>query len=519
VAVPGLPCARLANEGSAVVSGQYDLVILAAGMGSRFGGLKQVQPVGPAGELIIEYSVYDALRAGFSRLVLVIRRDIEAEFRATIGRRLESRMEVSYVFQETDRVGANPLPRGISNRTKPWGTAHAVLAARDAVRGPFAVINADDFYGAAGYLALARHFAASPDYALVGYPLKQTLSDFGTVSRGVCAIDGDGRLRSITELTGIGKTAAGVRYADAAGTTGTLTGDEIVSMNFWGFTPGVFPQLERLFAAFLAGNAGDPKAEFYLPTAISTLNERGEARVALLRSRDAWFGLTHRDPGRDRRGPGPGRVAAPAPARAGASARRPRPSSVLPSRMRGIIHSGLPGGAGSRCSRASAGRSSASRAWARLKRKSSLSGCCATSAANCADRMLSRRTGPRRGVVQAAALVGAVDELGRRLGFGGRCRDPAISSLGDKAGDAVAAEQVAVVGQDGVGGAFASSGGGWPMQRVRALRFSISMADRLAAGGPLLQLVLDGVVAGELLEDPWCAGARRRSRPRGRCAA
>jgi NDP-sugar pyrophosphorylase family protein len=262
----------------------FDLVILAAGLGSRFGGLKQVQPVGPAGELIIEYSAYDALRAGFGRLVLVIRKDIEADFRATIGRRLESRMDVDYVFQETE-----------AGRTKPWGTGHAVLAAREAVKRPFAVINADDFYGAAGYRTLAAHFASSADYAMVGYPLKQTLSEFGTVSRGLCATDATGRLQSITEITKIEKTAAGARFVEVGGTTKALTGEEIVSMNFWGFTPLVFPQLERLFADFQARSAADPKAEFYLPTALSTLNERGEATVALLKSSDAWFGITYRE--------------------------------------------------------------------------------------------------------------------------------------------------------------------------------------------------------------------------------
>ncbi len=253
-------------------------------MGSRFGGLKQVQPVGPAGELIIEYSVYDALRAGFDRLVLVIRRDIEADFRATIGRRLEARMEVRYVFQET-----------APGRTKPWGTGHAVLAARDAVRRSFAVINADDFYGAAGYRALTAHFAGSPDYAMVGYPLQQTLSDFGTVSRGLCATDASGRLQSITEITKIAKTVGGARYLHGDGTPGTLSGNEFVSMNFWGFTPQVFPQLEKLFADFRAINSRDPQAEFYLPVAISTLNEQGAAKVTLLKSSDAWFGLTYRE--------------------------------------------------------------------------------------------------------------------------------------------------------------------------------------------------------------------------------
>lgn len=279
----------------------YDLVILAAGMGSRFGGLKQVQPVGPHGELIIEYSIFDALRAGFDRLVLVIRKDIEADFRATIGRRLESRMAVDYVFQEIDDVPrmdggrSKTAPLQIAARTKPWGTGHAVLAARDVVKRPFAVINADDFYGAAGYRALAAHFAKSRDCALVGYPLRQTLSEHGTVSRGICAIEGPDRLRSITELTKIEKTADGARYTDADGLAHRLTGEETVSMNFWGFTPAVLPQLQGLFEEFLAARGADPKAEFYLPTALSTLNERGAANIALLRSEDAWFGITYRE--------------------------------------------------------------------------------------------------------------------------------------------------------------------------------------------------------------------------------
>jgi dTDP-glucose pyrophosphorylase len=271
----------------------YDLVILAAGIGSRFGGLKQVQPVGPAGELIIEYSIFDARRAGFDRLVLVIRKDIEKDFRAIIGQRLEARMDVQYVFQEIAALPAGHKPP--AGRTKPWGTGQAVLAARAAVRRPFAVINADDFYGASAYRVLAGHFAASKDYAMVGYPLKQTLSEFGAVSRGLCATDEAGRLRRITEITRIEKTAAGAKYAEASGLVHLLSGDEAVSMNFWGFTPAVFPQLEKLFGQFLASSAGDPKAEFYLPTALSALIERSEAKVTLLKSDDAWFGITHRE--------------------------------------------------------------------------------------------------------------------------------------------------------------------------------------------------------------------------------
>ena len=170
-----------------------------------------------------------------------------------------------------------------------------MLAARHAVQRPFAVINADDFYGAAGYLALAEHFRHSPQYAMVGYPLRQTLSEHGMVSRGVCTTDAGGRLQQITEITRIEPEDAGARFTDAAGAVQRLTGDETVSMNFWGFTPAVFGQLEQLFTRFLAERGTDPKAEFYLPTALSELNRRGAASVALLRSADAWFGLTYRE--------------------------------------------------------------------------------------------------------------------------------------------------------------------------------------------------------------------------------
>ncbi len=288
-----LPCITKIHQCFSVATPSYDLVILAAGMGSRFGGLKQVQPVGPSGELIIEYSIYDAIRAGFTRLVLVIRKDIEADFRASIGKRLESRMDVRYVFQEVDALPAGY--KALAGRTKPWGTGHAVLVAREAVQRPFAVINADDFYGASAYTALTAHFSTSPNYALVGYPLRQTLSEHGMVSRGLCVTDDAGRLQSITELTKIAKTEHGAKYAEADGLVHLLSGLEIVSMNFWGFTPAVFPQLEKSFTAFLEKNARDPMAEIYLPTAISSLIGRRETEVALLRSADSWFGITYRE--------------------------------------------------------------------------------------------------------------------------------------------------------------------------------------------------------------------------------
>ena len=202
-------------------------------------------------------------------------------------------MEVQYVYQEIDALPAGfKAPAG---RTKPWGTGHAVLVAREAVRRPFAAINADDFYGAGGYRSLAGHFARSDHYAMVGYPLKQTLSEHGTVSRGLCTTDAAGRLQRITEITKIEKSAHGARYTDPAGAGHGLTGDEIVSMNFWGLRPAVFSQLEAQFRDFLQKKSGDLKAEFYLPTTLSALNERHETAIDLLPSDDAWFGITCRE--------------------------------------------------------------------------------------------------------------------------------------------------------------------------------------------------------------------------------
>jgi hypothetical protein len=271
-------------------------------MGSRFGGLKQVAPIGPGGELIIEYSAYDARRAGFGRVVFVIRRDIEKDFRAAIGSRLESKMEVAYAFQEP---GDLPAPHSaVPGRMKPWGTGQAAIAAEPAVRGPFAVINADDFYGAAAYGELAGHFRGAgseastgrPAYALVGYPLRQTLSEHGAVNRGICAVDAAGRLTGIDEVLKIERTTAGrARHPLAWGGWGELSGEEIVSMTCFGFTPVFFGQLRGLFADFLAKYGRSETAEFYLPVAVGTLVQAGYADVHLLKSEDAWFGMTYRE--------------------------------------------------------------------------------------------------------------------------------------------------------------------------------------------------------------------------------
>jgi dTDP-glucose pyrophosphorylase len=270
------------------------LLVLAAGMGSRYGGLKQIDPVGPAGETIIDYSIYDALRAGFGKLVFVIRRDFEQSFRDIVGRRFEQRLPVQYVFQELADLppGFSPPP----NRSKPWGTAHALLAGQSAVQEPFAAINADDFYGAQSFRLLAGHLSSGGvDFAMAAFVLRHTLSDFGIVSRGVCHAGPDGYLQSVVEMTRLERDGAGAKNTDAAGHVTKLTGDAAVSMNCWGFTPAVFPALRAKFAAFLEKSGQDEKAEFYIPSAVNEWVESGQARVKVLRTGAPWFGVTYKE--------------------------------------------------------------------------------------------------------------------------------------------------------------------------------------------------------------------------------
>ena len=281
------------------------LLVLAAGMGSRYGGLKQIDPVGPSGETVLDYAVFDALRAGFGRVVFVIRRDFEQVFREQIGTKYAGRVEVDYVFQALEA-----LPEGDSvpaGREKPWGTGHAVWCAREAVRGPFAVINADDFYGADSFAQLAKFLTsavASPrgfdpmsghrtprsmaaQFAMVGFTLANTLSEHGAVARGLCATGAGGLLESITEQTGILAADVGVKRK--------FSGKETVSMNCWGFTPALFAGLDRQFHEFFAARGSDSKAEFYLPAAVSEMISRHEATVRVLPTGSAWFGVTYRD--------------------------------------------------------------------------------------------------------------------------------------------------------------------------------------------------------------------------------
>ncbi len=268
---------------------QPTLLVMAAGMGSRYGGLKQLDAVGPGGETIIDYSIHDALRTGFARLVFVIRRDIETPFREAISRKFEKRIALEYVFQELDK-----LPPGFAvpaGRTKPWGTTHAILLAEEAVREPFAAINADDFYGRESFQVMADFLrAGGGDYAMVGYTLRNTLSEHGSVSRGVCECDADGYLQAVTELTKIEKQGRGAQAESRA-----LSGDELVSMNFWGFTPALFPQLLTRFEEFLRRSGRELKSECYIPTTVNELVASGTARVKVLRTPTSWLGVTYQE--------------------------------------------------------------------------------------------------------------------------------------------------------------------------------------------------------------------------------
>ena len=257
-----------------------------------------MEPVGPGGEAVLDYAVFDARRAGFGKFIFVIRREIEQDFRETFGRRFARHVNVDYAFQQLDMV---PTGRcAPPDRTKPWGTAHAVLCAAPVLDRPFAVINADDFYGAESFRALARFLTQSPSvnpdlFAMVGFQLDRTLSEHGTVARGLCQVDTEGFLTSVEELTAIESQPIGARNKEADGTYRDLTGQEIVSMNCWGFTLGVLGGLRRLFGEFLARNQGNLKAEFYLPNAINALMQEKWARVKVLPTPCHWFGVTYRE--------------------------------------------------------------------------------------------------------------------------------------------------------------------------------------------------------------------------------
>ncbi len=271
------------------------LVIMAAGMGSRYGGLKQVEPVGPAGEIVMDYSIFDALRAGFGKVVFVIRKDFADAFTASVAARWAARAAGwQCVFQQLADVPAGyAVP---AERAKPWGTAHAVYAARTAVHEPFAVINADDFYGAESFRALAGHLAGlsatATDYCMVGFRIANTLSDNGQVSRGVCHMAADGSLDAIVERQQVEKSGGGARCVEE-GRVLELPADTPVSMNCWGFTPTLFPVLEQEFKGFLAGSGNHLKAEFQLPSVVAAAIRCGAARVRVLATSAKWLGVTY----------------------------------------------------------------------------------------------------------------------------------------------------------------------------------------------------------------------------------
>lgn len=269
------------------------LLVLAAGLGSRYGGLKQLEAVGPSGATLLDYAVYDAARAGFGAVVFVVRPEMDPAFSDQVLPRFVGRVAVRTVHQRFDAPPGFAIPAG---RTKPWGTAHAVLAAADVLREPFAVVNADDFYGRESYAAIAAHLrapqpAGKPAYTVVGFPLSRTVSDAGPVNRAVCHTSPEGWLESVSEVVHIAADGRGGFAGEEEGRPRRFTGAELVSMNMWGFTPDIFPQLREGFEAFLAG---EPAArEYLIPSVVQGLIARGEAKVRVLATDSTWTGMTH----------------------------------------------------------------------------------------------------------------------------------------------------------------------------------------------------------------------------------
>lgn len=275
------------------------LVIMSAGIGSRYGGLKQIDPIGPSGEIIIDYSLFDAIKAGFRRIVFIISKRIEESFKEKIGSVVEQKAEVKYVLQETDNV-----PEGFrvpARREKPWGTAHALLCARDTIDAPTAVINADDFYGAESFRILYDFLKKREDdngvydFCVVGYTLENTLTDHGHVARGICSVTTEGYLSEVIERTKIQKFSDGPKYTEDNENWIPISQGSIVSMNMWGFTTGYYSELESRFSKFLEKNGEDLKAEFFIPTDVNDLLVENKATVKVLSTPDKWFGVTYKE--------------------------------------------------------------------------------------------------------------------------------------------------------------------------------------------------------------------------------
>ncbi|MDD5678617.1 MAG: sugar phosphate nucleotidyltransferase [Kiritimatiellae bacterium] len=273
------------------------LVVMAAGVGSRYGGLKQIEPVGPSGEIMLDYSVFDAIRAGFGKVVFIIRHDIEKDFKEAIGAHFVNRIPVEYVYQErTDLPAGFIVP---PDRTKPWGTGHAIMRGKTAVKEPFAVINADDFYGAKSYDVIARYLEklapTDTTYAMVGFQLVNTLSDHGSVTRGICEVDAHNMLNSVVERFKIEKVKDGARFENEHGQWTPLKGHEIASMNMFGFTPTLFLFLDEKFPVFLKKAAGRPKAEFLIPAIADELIRERKITMRVLATPEKWFGVTYKE--------------------------------------------------------------------------------------------------------------------------------------------------------------------------------------------------------------------------------
>lgn len=277
------------------------LVIMAAGMGSRYGGLKQIDPVDEQGHLIIDFSIYDAIKAGFQKIVFIIKKEIEQDFKEMIGNRISQYVEVEFVYQQLDN-----LPKGFTvpeNRVKPWGTGHAVLSCLGVVDGPFAVINADDYYGSHAFEEIYHYLSTTEDdelyrYAMVGYILENTLTENGHVARGVCVVSEDGMLAGINERTHIEKRDGKTEYTEDDGATWhTIPQGSIVSMNMWGFTNSILQELEKNFSAFLeTGLKENPlKCEYFLPGVVNQLLNESRATVRVLKSADKWYGVTYKE--------------------------------------------------------------------------------------------------------------------------------------------------------------------------------------------------------------------------------
>ncbi len=272
------------------------LMVLAAGMGTRYGGNKQLDEVGPSGETIIDYSIYDAIRAGFGKIVFVIRRDIEEQVKERFVDRLQGKIEVDYVFQEITN-----LPEGVKvapDRSKPWGTSHAILVTQDKIKEPFGVINADDFYGMESFRILHDFLVNDKNpvnYCIVGYKLGNTLSDHGHVNRGVCQAGDDGFLKNIVETRQIEKTKTGAAAPGPDGTPIIFTGNEIVSMNLWGFKPTCYEFLRKEFRNFINNQGMDLKSELDIPTSVDKFVKSGEITIQILMSNERWFGVTYRE--------------------------------------------------------------------------------------------------------------------------------------------------------------------------------------------------------------------------------